>query len=281
MDPPGINNTERDNLRYEEADRNGSISKFQSHTDPPVQSHKIQSCVSTDDKNVSTDLQNFQQNNTDNTTTVQPPPITTPTPTVDTSSHNQRLVTNENLFLQTDTTSSRDNNFRDKVITTTTDTTPSPDNNFSDKVKTITTPTLNPRLLVNTVLTKQTFTNIINEYSSNEPTNAVTTFILRNLLRPRIQYRTNHSRPFVPITGNNLTQIDVNNSSLAYSYNKELYSHFMKMDTAYKQKTHQLKFGINQISNKSQSGQSFILPPVKTIIDSTSTGRHGSQRLRN
>ena len=182
MDSPGINNTERDNLTYEEADRNGSIPKFQSHADPPVQSHVIQSCVSTDDKNVSTDLQNFHQNdNTDDTTltttTVQSPTITTtttpptvptittPTPNVDTSSHNQRPVTNENLLLQTDTTPSRDDNSSDKVTTTTT-----------------TTPTLDQRLLVNTVLTKQKFTNIINEYSSNEPTNAVTTFILRNSL---------------------------------------------------------------------------------------------------
>ena len=38
------------------------------------------------------------------------------------------------------------------------------------------------------------------------------------------------------------------------------------IDNTFKQKTYNLKFGINQISNKSQSGQSFILPPVKTII---------------
>ena len=193
MDPPGINNTERDKLTYEDADQNGSIPKFQSHADQHVQSHKIQSCVPTDDKNVSTDLQNIHQNdNTDDTTptttTVQSPTITTttpstvpiitttttpptvpttttPTPNVDTSSHNQRPVTNENLLLQMDTTPSRDNNSSDTVTTTTTK-----------------TPTLDPRLLVNTVLTKQTFTNIIKEYSSNEPTNAVTKFILSKSL---------------------------------------------------------------------------------------------------
>ena len=38
------------------------------------------------------------------------------------------------------------------------------------------------------------------------------------------------------------------------------------IDNAFKRKTYRLKFGINQISNKSQSGKSIILPPVKTVI---------------
>ena len=34
----------------------------------------------------------------------------------------------------------------------------------------------------------------------------------------------------------------------------------------FKQKTYNLKFGINQISNNSQSGKSIVLPLVKTVI---------------
>ena len=38
------------------------------------------------------------------------------------------------------------------------------------------------------------------------------------------------------------------------------------IDKTFKQKTYRLKFGINQISNKSQSGKLIVLPPVKTVI---------------
>ena len=109
-------------------------------------------------------------------TTTPTVPITTTTPNAATPSQDQRPVTDENLK---------------------------------------TTPSLDPRLLVNTVLTKRTFTNILREYSFNEPTNAVTKFTINNSLRPRIQYRTEQSRPFVPITGNSLTPINVTNNSLA------------------------------------------------------------------
>ena len=40
----------------------------------------------------------------------------------------------------------------------------------------------------------------------------------------------------------------------------------MTIDKIFKRKTYNLKFGINQISNKSQSGKSMVLPPVKTVI---------------
>ena len=46
----------------------------------------------------------------------------------------------------------------------------------------IITPSLDPRLLVNTVLTKQLFTNIIKEYSSSDPVNETTKFIIKNSL---------------------------------------------------------------------------------------------------
>ena len=40
----------------------------------------------------------------------------------------------------------------------------------------------------------------------------------------------------------------------------------MMIKKIFKQKTYNLKFGINQISNNSQSGKSIVLPPVKTVI---------------
>ena len=40
----------------------------------------------------------------------------------------------------------------------------------------------------------------------------------------------------------------------------------MRIEIIFKQKTYNLKFGINQISNNSQSGKSIVLPPVKTVI---------------
>ena len=49
-------------------------------------------------------------------------------------------------------------------------------------------------------------------------------------------------------------------------YNRELYSNFMMIDNAFKRKTYRLKFGINLISNKSQSGKSIIFQPVKMVI---------------
>ena len=54
----------------------------------------------------------------------------------------------------------------------------------------IITPSLDELLSVTTVLTKQSFTNIIREYSSNKPAYETTKFILSNSLQPRIQYRT-------------------------------------------------------------------------------------------
>ena len=50
------------------------------------------------------------------------------------------------------------------------------------------------------------------------------------------------------------------------SYNRELYSNFVKLDTIYKRKTYNIKFGINQINNHTISGKSIVLPPVKTVI---------------
>ena len=111
----------------------------------------------------------------------------------------------------------------------------------------VTTPSLDPRLLVNTVLTKQLFTNIIKEYSSNEPPNAITKLNISNSMRPQIQYRTKQPRPFFPITGNNLTPVNIKNDSLVTLYNRELYSNFMMIDETFKRKTYNLKFGINHI----------------------------------
>ena len=174
------------------------------------------------------------------------------------------------------------NKLNDKIITTTTTTVPittttttTTNPNYDTKSKAqrpamnenlITTLSLDPRLLVNTVLTKQLFTNIIREYASIEPFNPTTKFILSNSLRPQIQYRTNQSRWFYPINGNNLTSINFNNDSLVTSYNRDLYLNFMIIEKIFKRKTYNLKFGINQISNNSQSGKSIVLPPIKTVV---------------
>ena len=40
----------------------------------------------------------------------------------------------------------------------------------------------------------------------------------------------------------------------------------MKIEKLFRQKTHNLKFGINQINNKSKSGISIVLLPLKTVI---------------
>ena len=49
-------------------------------------------------------------------------------------------------------------------------------------------------------------------------------------------------------------------------YNRELYSNFTRTEKIFKQKTYNLKFGINQISNNSQSGKPIVFLPVKTVI---------------
>ena len=85
-------------------------------------------------------------------------------------------------------------------------------------------------------------------------------------MQPRIQYRTKESQPFHPISGNNLTLINIQDTCPVSSYNRELYSNFVKLDTIYKRKTHNVKFGINQINNHTLSGKSNILQPVKTVI---------------
>ena len=133
-------------------------------------------------------------------------------------------------------------------------------------VKNPISPSLGPHLLVDTVLTKQPFTDITKEYSSNETLNAITKFFISNSMRPRIQYRNKQPRPFYPITGNNLTPINIHNNNLVTSYNRKLYSNFMTIDKIFKRKTYNLKFGINQISIKSKSGKSIVLPSVKTVI---------------
>ena len=61
MEPPGYNNTEFDKLKYENFDRNGEI--------PNLQSHKKQSCASTDRPNVHRD-----NNPRDTTTAPTVPP---------------------------------------------------------------------------------------------------------------------------------------------------------------------------------------------------------------
>ena len=99
-----------------------------------------------------------------------------------------------------------------------------------------TTPSLDPRLLVNTVLTKQLFTDIIKEYSSSDPANATTKFIISNSLRPRIQYRTKESQPCHPISGNNFTPMNIQNDWFVSSYNRDLYSNFMTIENIFKRK---------------------------------------------
>ena len=49
-------------------------------------------------------------------------------------------------------------------------------------------------------------------------------------------------------------------------YNREFYSNFMKIEKIFRRKMYNLKFGINQINNKSKSRISIVLPPVKTVI---------------
>ena len=128
------------------------------------------------------------------------------------------------------------------------------------------TPSLDPRLLVNTVLTKQLFNDIIKEYSLSDPANATAKFIISNSMQPRIQYRTKESQPFHLISGNNLTSMNIQNNCLVSSYNRELCSNFMTIENIYKRKTHNIKFGINQINDHTQSGKSIVLPPVRTVI---------------
>ena len=222
MDPPGIDNTERDKLKYEYADRKGDTHNFQSQEDhscaPNFQSHKNQSCAP-----------NFQ------------------------SHKNQSCAPNfQSHKNQSCAPNCQSHNNQSCAL-----------NIQSHEVK---TPTLDPRLLVDTAQTKQSFTRIIKDYSSNVVPNAVTKFIISNSMRPRIQYRTKESQPFHPISGNDLTPMNIQDTCPVSSYNRELYSNFVKLDTIYKRKTYNIKFGINQINNHTISGKSMVLPPVKTVI---------------
>ena len=92
---------------------------------------------------------------------------------------------------------------------------------------------LDPRLLLNTTLTKHSFTDIIKEYSSSDPTNATTNFIINNSLRPRIQYRTKQSQGSHHVSGNDFTPTNIHNNCLVASYNRELYSKFMTIENIF------------------------------------------------
>ena len=129
-----------------------------------------------------------------------------------------------------------------------------------------TTPSLDPRLLVYTVLTKQLLIDIIKEYSSSDPANATAKFIINDSLQPQIQYRTKESQPCHPISGNNYTPMNIQHDCLMSSYNGDLYFNFMTIENIFKRKTHKIKFGINQVSDYTQSEKLIVLPPVRTVI---------------
>ena len=281
-DPPSYNNSGLYKLKYENFERNSEIRKFQSHENEfcvPMDLTNIHrdnsSCdttatASTLTPNKLIDMTNNHRDNIsgDMTTTDPTHPTnnsndttTTTTTMVPNFKPPDRIIT---IITTTTTTTT-------VLVTTTTTTTPNDDTQPQAQCpatneNSVTTPSLDPRLLVNTVLTKTLFTNIIREYSSNEPSNTITKFILSNSLQPQIQYGTKQPRPFYPINGNNLTPINSNNDSLVSLYNRELYSNFIMILKIFKQKTYNLKFGINQISNNSQSGKLIVLPPVKIVI---------------
>ena len=152
-DPPGYNNAKMYNDRYVNLQRNIRCDTI-SHPATTTPSKTVQLTPTIPDNN---------DNN-----------VTTPTmiPVNDTNP----IITNDNNVTTTTTIPVNDYT---QVITQ------RPTTNKTLK----TSPSLDPRLLVNTILTKYSFTNIIKENSSSDPTNATTNFIISNSLRPRIQYR--------------------------------------------------------------------------------------------
>lgn len=74
-------------------------------------------------------------------------------------------------------------------------------------------------------------------------------------MRPKIEYRFKELRTFYPITGNDLTPMNMQNSSLVTSYNTQLYLDFMRLDSIFKRKTFNF-----------ESGKAVIILPLKTII---------------
>ena len=245
-DPPGYSNTGLYKLKYENFERNSEIQNFQSH--------KNESCVPTNlinihrgncSRDTTTTVSTLTPNKSihvtnnsscDTTTTVS---TLIPNKSIDTTNNSCDTTTtdpthptnksNDNTTTTVPKFQSPDKRITTTTVPITTTTITIPNNDTQSKAQRpatngnlVTTPSLDPRLLVNTILTKQLFIDIIREYSSNEPPNATTKLILSNFLQQRIQYKTKQSRLFYPINSNNLTPINFNNDSLVTLYNREL-----------------------------------------------------------